>query len=181
MGGGIQPVYESFFGTTPAATNHVPGGAFRIRTSFFATVAGRVIAARFYRDRSDLGNHMGFLVRRGPPGGRELLGAVAFGRQTSVGSSSGWQTKFFHPMIPVAANAWHDLVVEFTGGSYYANDGALSAADIVVGHLTAPKDTTVDPFGTAVNNSAIATTLNFNPTGSLAGQQAGIDLYFLPD
>lgn len=180
MPGAPQP-YQTIWNGADPSTNHAPGGQFLLRTTLYASVAGRLMGMKFYRDREDPANHIGVVIKRAAAGQRAALGALAFPRANALEGRAGWNTRYMHPVIHFEASEWFDIIVWFTGGSYYSDDGAIATTDLVVGDLVVPHQGSTDPFGFAVNNSAFGNTLLFNPNTTLSGALAGIDLLFLPD
>lgn len=150
-----------------------------VRNTFYSTVAGRILALQYFRYLAEGANHFGFLVKRGAAGQRRLLRGVSFDPNPAGSGLTGWQTKYCE-VLYIAANEWYDVVVEASGGSYGAWDNPGTPRPWSSTHLVFPADGSVDPFGIAVPNSGIATTLSFNPNGSTAGQFAGVDVLFIP-
>ena len=175
-----QP-YQSTWGlTVPTTLETVPGGLL-IRQTFYVDVAATLYAARFYRDRSDAGNHVGILVRRDTGNGRDGQRAAAFVRNPANVGVFGWNNKYLGQPLDLVAGDWWDLVVWTTSGLYYDNPGGLVGADVVSGIIHVPMDGSTDPHGTVINNGARSgAAVNFNPNTTLGGPLLAIDILVLP-
>ncbi len=179
MSPGIRVPYHSIWSGASPTTTVTPGGPFRVRQSFFSAADGQILAARFFRDITDPANHVAYIVKRDVPGARALLRAAAFPHNAAGAGPAGWQTVYF-AALPILANDWYDLVVEWSGGLRSYTPGVLSATRYVNVPLVVPQDNVVDPFGNLQRNGGFAATLNFNPNGADGGNLEGIDINFLP-
>jgi hypothetical protein len=179
MSPGIGPQYDSLWLRNTPPQTHMPGAAFMVRNSFYSTAPGKLLAMQYFRYLAEGANHFGFIVKRGAAGQRKLLRGVAFDPNAAGVGLDGWQTKYFE-ILPILANEWYDVVVEASGGSYGAWDNPGTPRPWSSTNLVFPADGSTDPFGIVVPNSAIATSLSFNPNVSLAGQFAGVDVLFTP-
>ena len=108
----------------------IPGnGGVELGTKFQSTVAGTIIAVRFYKGTLDTGVHTGELWT----GTGQLLATVTFTNE----SASGWQQANFSTPVTIAANTTY-IVSYHTTAAYIAyTPGTFSSIGITSGPLEA--------------------------------------------
>ena|ERR1700730_29108 len=136
---GIHNVYETFWGNSaPVSTD---GSNLTFQTyamRFQLTVAGSLFALRYAREKRTNGPVIGVLwdaTTLAP------IRSVAFREKTASGTGfDRWETKYFHPKVPVAINQQFIVAITLADSRAMFTANGLTAASITHGHITALKD-----------------------------------------
>lgn len=167
-----ERTYETFWGAgVPGATGF--GAPVVVANQFRFDLDGVTFGMRYYRDSGDNGDHIGF-VRNGATGAIERV--FKFHKHDPlVFAASGWETAYFSPRLKVAAGDIWQFCLHSQSGIYGANAGALAAADVTHGNITAQQNTV------AFFNGSYTYAADLVPSNDSAGDLYGVDpIYFRP-
>ena len=117
----------SIFTTQTPAGSFSDGINYELGLRFRATVAGRIVALRFYKSPNETGTHTGRLW----DGSGRQLASVVFSGETA----SGWQRQNLTAPISILANTEYMVTVN-TGGTRYSATNLGLSNQIIKGNLT---------------------------------------------
>jgi Domain of unknown function (DUF4082) len=140
---------------------------------FTVDVDGFAVGARYYRDNSDGSQHIAVLWHGTVTAPIESI-AKFYGHTAGAQGAAGWESAYWWPRVPCVAGDHLTLHVWFQAGRYWWTPGALTAADVTVGHFTLQRDTAT------FFNGANGYGANMVPNTREAGAKHGIDLIYLP-
>ncbi len=144
-----QTIFTSQTPTSSGAISNYEGGV-----QFKASVAGKILAVRYWRPAGETGSHIGNIwhITGGPP-----VISVTF----PTGSTSGWQTATLSSPLTISANTTY--VVSVNVNNQYAVDSNGLSSSVTNGNLTALTQGAVyaNPSGTFPTNTSGQTNSNF--------------------
>jgi hypothetical protein len=113
---------------TPALTNNSDGSSanYELGTAFTSTVAGQIIAVRFWKASNETGTHTGRIWSSTG----QLLTSVTFSSETV----SGWQQQILATPLSIVASTQYVVSVN-TGNTFYVATNSGLASQAVNGNL----------------------------------------------
>lgn len=172
---GTRYTYQTFWGSTVppnTATSTVTLTNFGIVYQFL--VAGRLVGMRYARENRSSGFVMG-QVFSGTTGALERV--TLFRQKTATAAGfDRWEHAYFHPWLPIAANAPKQIAIWCASMRMKLTTGGLNAASVTHGNIRALIDNTAGgaPNGATTLDGCIACST------SSGGALYGIDVLFLP-
>lgn len=162
---GVASLWSST--ATPTVADAGPDSPVEVGVKLVSSVAGRVMAIRFYKSVGNTGTHVGNLW----DSSGTLLGSATFSGETA----SGWQQVSLSSPVSIGANEVHVASYHTDVGHYAGDQNYFGTSEYSNGPLKATKDGAIGPNGVYVYGS----TSQFPATGFNASNY-WVDLVFSP-